>query len=79
MSVPENGGPQVLTSSWEDKTSGTSCSSPNTGTFGKAAMAYATDDNSGPVGYVKLTASGPNGSTICPAGSWSLGCELDPA
>ena len=24
-------------------------------------MSYATDDNSGPVGYVKLTASGPNG------------------
>ena len=69
MSVPENGGPNVLTLGWQDKTSGTSCSSPNTGNFGKAAMAYATNDNSGPVDYVKLTASGPNGSTSCPAGS----------
>ena len=57
---------EVLTLGWQDKTSGTSCSSPNSGTFGKAAMAYATDDNSGPVGYVKLTASGPNGSTSAP-------------
>ena len=71
MSVPVAGGPQVLTLSWQDKTSGTSCSNPNSGTFGKAAMSYATDDNSGPVGYVKLTASGPNGSTTARPGAES--------
>ena len=62
------------------KTSGTNCSSPpNSGTFGTAAMSYATDDNSGPVGYVKLTASGPNVTTGCPAGGTAPVCELGPA
>ena len=69
MSVPVASGPQVLSLSWSDKTSGSSCGSPATGTFGAAAMSYGTDDNSGAVGYVKLTASGPNGATTCPAGS----------
>ena len=67
MSVPVASGPQVLSLSWKDKTSGTSCSSPNSGSFGTAAMSYATDDSSGPVGYVKLTASGQ--SATCPGGA----------
>jgi Flp pilus assembly protein TadG len=71
MSVPEAAGPQGLTLSWSDKPTGTSCSSPtNSGTFGKAAMSYSSDDPAGPVAYMKLTATGPNaGSTACPLGS----------
>ena len=42
-------------------------------------MSYATDDNSGPVGYVKLTASGPNGRRPARPGVGSRRCELDPA
>jgi hypothetical protein len=67
------GGPQTLNVTATDKTGPnlSNCSSPNhtAVSTNPAAMSYATDDKSGPVGYVKLTASGPNGSTNCPAGS----------
>ena len=70
LSVPVAGGPQVVTiSGWTTKTSGTSCSSPpNSGAFGTVGMSYATDDNSGPVGYVSLAGLGPNVTAGCPAG-----------
>ena len=70
MSVPEAGGPQALTLGWVTKTGGTptNCNGTISGSFGKAGMSYATDDPSGPVGYVKLTATGPNVTTGCPAG-----------
>ena len=41
-------------------------------------MSYATDDSSGPVGYVKLTASGPNGATTCPAGTGVVDANSTP-
>ena len=66
MSVPVAGGPQVLTLGWAGQDLRHQLQQPQQRDFGKAAMSYATDDNSGPVGYVKLTASGPNGSTELP-------------
>jgi hypothetical protein len=70
MSVPVASGPQVLTLNWSDKTSGTSCSGGNSGSFGPATMAYSLDDVAGPVGYMSVTsASGPNVTTSCPQGS----------
>jgi Flp pilus assembly protein TadG len=70
LSVPAASGPQPLSLSWVTKTTGgTSCSGTISGSFGRSTMVYSTDDNSGPVGYVKLTATGPNGSTACPGGA----------
>jgi Flp pilus assembly protein TadG len=46
------------------------CSNPNHSvSAAPAAMSYATDDSSGPIGYINLTAMGPNPGTSCPAGS----------
>ena len=79
MSVPVAGGPQVLSLGWVTKVSaGTNCNGTISGTFGKAAMSYATDDNSGPIGYVKLTAMGANASTACPAGTTVIDANSTP-
>jgi hypothetical protein len=73
MSLPFDGGHQALTiSGWQDKASGTSCSSPATGLFGNgapAAVPYVSDDNAGPVEYLRLGATGPNATATCPQGS----------
>ena len=80
MSVPVAGGPQVLSLGWVTKVGGTAtnCNGTISGSFGKAAMSYATDDNSGPVGYVKLQAMGPNGSATCPAGTTVIDANTTP-
>jgi hypothetical protein len=71
MSIPSAAGHQALTLSWKDKTSGNGCGGLTSGGFpSPAAVPYSTDDASGPVGYVKLLATGQNtGSTTCPLGS----------
>ena len=67
MSVPVVGGPQVLTLGWVGQALRLrTATAPSAAGLRPAAMAYGTDDNSGPVGYVKLEASGPNGSTTVP-------------
>jgi Flp pilus assembly protein TadG len=69
MSVSVASGPNPLTLGFVTKfpAIGTNCSGSVSGSFGRSSMVYSTDDNSGPVGYVKLTANGPNGTTACPS------------
>jgi hypothetical protein len=73
MSVTSGGGHQALALTASDKTSGNAnnCNNRNNSrSANPAAVPYATDDASGPVGYLKLTpAEGPNVGTACPAGS----------
>ncbi len=78
MTVPSVGGPQILNLTYRNKTAplppaagSQNCNSPNnSGALASpGAMSYSANDASGPVGFVKLTATGPNGSTSCPGGS----------
>jgi Flp pilus assembly protein TadG len=69
MSVSVASGPNTLTLGFVTKfpAIGSNCSGSVSGSFGRSSMVYSTDDKSGPVGYVKLTANGPNATTACPS------------
>jgi Flp pilus assembly protein TadG len=70
LTVSVAGGHQTVDVTAADKTGGvlTNCNNRNH-SDAATAMSYATDDSSGPVGYINLTAQGPNPGTGCPAGS----------
>jgi Flp pilus assembly protein TadG len=69
ISVPVASGPNPLALGWVTQTTGgTKCDNTISGTFtAPAAMSYGTDDNSGPIGYLHLDATGTGMS--CPAGT----------
>jgi hypothetical protein len=71
IALPAADGHQTLNLGWTDKTSGSNCNSPQSGTFpNPAAVPYTADDASGPVDYLQLSATGPFGAQpTCPSGT----------